>query len=567
MTTALIIDPGLAVVQGHNYGALLRISAELSRIRVKYTCLASIQADATVRKHGAPVLPTKGLWWRRQGNRPEFLAHTVEMARQFCLSFDEQGASTDLLVFPCCDAVQVQALAMALRRREWLPAPQIVMWILIPEFLEEYGGAFAALKDAVGDERKIAVYCETGAMAAVLSSIIGLDVGVAPGANMAGVTGTGRRRAGNAAPNLVSMGVNNTAKGYDLFPGAIKRVLQSNADVTFWIHGVLTGAAQAANLPVFDLLSKMDKRVRTSNAVLTPEEYLHHLLQADLLLLPYDETAYRMRGSGLFNEARELGIPIVATRGCSFAQPAFDEGWGVEIVERSPSGVAEAILTAVSRLPELTARARVAASSGSNSVATVLHKVVAKIGSRKDGADATKRSAPVLPVAQPLSGFLFSKVTLSNGAVLRGGSPLALRKLMPWLPVRTQLSLLTSSVIGTSSAPYQYSALLDVDRTVTRRLEPGNLLIADVYIEVLAGTVGIVWVDGDGQPLQDSERYALEMPGTQRVVVSIPFERAHRLVFRNAATTAIAASFRVCRLTVSTTVEPESWRAQTSDHA
>jgi glycosyltransferase involved in cell wall biosynthesis len=559
MTTALIIDPGLAAVQGHNFGALLRISAELSRLDVEHACLVSIEADATVRKHGAPVLPKKGLWWRSQGTRSEFLAHAVEMARQFCFSFDEQ-ASIDLLVFPCCDAVQVQALAMALQRRERSPAPDIVMWVLIPDFLEEYGGAFAALKAAVGDDRKIAVYCETAAMAAALGGIIGLEVGAVPSANVAGVSGKGRKRAGNIVPNLVSMGVGNTAKGYDLFPGAVERVLQSNADVTFWIHGVLTSDDQAQNLPAFDLLSKMGRRVRTSNAVLTPEEYLRHLLQADLLLLPYDDAVYKVRGSGLFNEARELGIPVVATRGCSFAQPAFEQGWGVEIVERNPGGVAEAILSAVSRLPELTERAGAAASAGSDGVATVLRDTVAKIRGRQDGADASRRAAAAAPAAQPLPTSLFSKVTLSNGAVLHGDAPVLLRKLMPWLPVRAQLSLLSRSVVGTSPEPYHYSVLVDVDRAAAHRFEPGRLLIVEVLIEVLAGAVGIVWVDGSGQPLQDTERYALEMPAVQRVVVSIPAVRAHRLVFRNVAAVATAASFRLRRLSVSKIVEPESWR-------
>lgn len=565
MTTALIIDPGLAVVQGHNYGAMLRISAELSRLDVRHSCLGSIQADAAVRKHGMPVLPQKGLWWRRQGTRSEFLVHAVEMARQFCFSFDERGAPADLLIFPCCDAVQVQALAMALRQRQPLPAPHVVMWVLMPEFLEEYGEAFAALKHAVGDERKIAVYCETAAMAAALSSVIGLDVGVVPGANVAGPNGKSRKRAANAVPHLVSMGVGNTAKGYDLFPGTVERVLQSNVDVTFWIHGVLTSADQAPTVPVFEVLSKMGERVRTSNAVLTPEEYLLNLLQADLLLLPYDETVYRMRGSGLFNEAREIGIPIVATRGCSFAQPAFDEGWGVEIVERSPDGVAAAVLTAVDRLPELAAQATLAANASGDGVATVLRNTVAAISSQDDRSRPLNGASLALPAAQPPLRSLFSRIALSNGAALHGDSPLG--RLMPWLPMRAQLSLLTSSVVTTSAIAYHYSVLLDVDRSVTRRLDPGSLLVAEAFIEVLAGAIGIVWVDGDGHPIQESERYALEMPGVQRLVVSTPCERAHRLVFRNAANDGIAGTFKVCRLNVSTIVEPESWHVELRQHA
>ena len=194
------------------------------------------------------------------------------------------------------------------------------------------------------------------------------------------------RRAGNAAPNVISMGVGNTAKGYDLLPGAVARVLRSNDDVTFWIHGVVANSNRAHNLAIFESLSNMGRRVVTSNAVLTPEEYLAHLLQADLVLLPYDEKVYGMRGSGVFNEAREIGIPIVATRGCGFAAPAFRQGWGVEIAERSPSGVAEAILEAVSRLPELTARAAdaAAAKSGGDGVAMVLQKAVRIVNSQDE---------------------------------------------------------------------------------------------------------------------------------------------------------------------------------------
>ena len=558
MTTALIIDPGLTVAHGHNYSALLRIGAELSRLGVKHTCLASVQADAVVRKHAVPVLPKKGLWWRLQETRSEFLAHVEEMGGQLSLAFGEQENPADLLVFPCCDAVQVQALAMILRRRMPLPAPHIVMWILLPEVLEECSGAFASLKEAVSDERRIAVYCETTAMAETLGNLIGLQVGVAPSANLAGVNGKGRRRAGNAAPKVICTGVGNTAKGYDLLPGALARVLRSNDDVTFWIHGVVANSNQAHNLAIFKSLSNMGRRVVTSNAVLTPEDYLAHLLQADLVLLPYDEKVYGMRGSGVFNEAREIGIPIVATRGCGFATPAFCQGWGVEIAERSPIGVAEAILEAVSRLPELTARAAdaAAAKSGGDGVAMVLQKAVRTVNSQDEsgGKGASRAAGWTLPVAKPLSKSLFSKIALSNGAVVRGSLPVAIRKLIPRLPGRG-LSVLTDALIATSTIPYHYSVLLHVDGAVTRWLEPGSLLMVEIFVEVLAGEIGIVWVDDGGQPLQDSERYALATPGFQRVVVSIPVDRARCLVFRNVATTATAALFRVVRLNASSITE------------
>lgn len=564
MTTALIIDPGLTAAHGHNYGALLRIGAELSKLDVRHTCLASVQADAVVRKHAAPVLPKKGLWWRQQETRSEFLAHAEEMGRQLSFALSEQENPADLLIFPCCDAVQVQALAMILRRRMPLPAPHIVMWILLPEMLEEYSGAFASLREAVSDERRIAVYCETTAMAETLGNLIGLQVAAVPSANLAGVNGKGRRRVGHAAPNVVSMGVGNAAKGYDLLPGAIERVLRSNDDVTFWIHGVVGNSDRAHNLPIFESLSNLGRRVAVSNAALTPEEYLDHLMQADLLLLPYDEKVYGIRGSGVFNEAREIGIPIVATRGCGFAAPAFSQGWGVEIVERSSSGVADAILDGVSRLPELTARAAAAAESGGDGVAMVLHKAVRTVNGQDEagGIGASRGVGWTFPVAQPLSKSLFSKISLSNGAGVRGSLPFAIRKLISRLPTRGQLSPLTDALISTSPIPHHYSVLLHVDGAVTRWLEPRSLLIVEVYIEVFGGEIGIVWVDDCGQPLQDSERYALATPGIQRVVVSIAVDRARCLVFRNVATTATAALFRVVRLNASSVLEAEPPQVQ-----
>src|SRR5262249_38616829 len=157
MVTALIIDPGLFLEQGHNYSALLRLKAELSKLGVACACLASIHADAVVRSEAVPALPTKGLWWRSQNTPVEFSAHAAELAKQLSLAFNHQERQPDLLVLPCCDAVQVQAVALNLQRRKWGLAPHLVMWFLFPERLDECRAAFSTLRKAVGDDRKIAV--------------------------------------------------------------------------------------------------------------------------------------------------------------------------------------------------------------------------------------------------------------------------------------------------------------------------------------------------------------------------------------------------------------------------
>jgi glycosyltransferase involved in cell wall biosynthesis len=78
----------------------------------------------------------------------------------------------------------------------------------------------------------------------------------------------------------------------------------------------------------------------------------------------------------VFTEAQRLGIPVIATQGCAFAQPAFEGGWGVEIADYSSEGVACAALAALGRLEELSARAGIAAREASDTLDFILGETV-----------------------------------------------------------------------------------------------------------------------------------------------------------------------------------------------
>ncbi len=72
-----------------------------------------------------------------------------------------------------------------------------------------------------------------------------------------------------------------------------------------------------------------------------------------------------------------MGIPVVVSKGCGFAQAAFEQGWGVEIAQRDEAGVAQAVRQALGRLDDLTARARSArAAMAGNDAATILRTAV-----------------------------------------------------------------------------------------------------------------------------------------------------------------------------------------------
>jgi glycosyltransferase involved in cell wall biosynthesis len=205
-------------------------------------------------------------------------------------------------------------------------------------------------------------YCETAGMAAAYRDVIGLKIGVAPGPGL--LTEAAPRRTGRRPGRILGgqtvacIGFANESKGYRLLPGALERILAEDRDVRFMIHGVFSGSDAADQGPVFERLAGLGPRVVVGTDVLSPADYLAWLRQADLLLLPYDPDVYRTRGSGVFAEARSMGIPVVATRGCGFAQPAFDQGWGVPIADRHEAGVALGVLQALGRLDELTRRAQ-----------------------------------------------------------------------------------------------------------------------------------------------------------------------------------------------------------------
>ena len=212
--------------------------------------------------------------------------------------------------------------------------------------------------------------------------LIGLEVGAMPAPGLLMPARGPRHRAGDRPPTVLCIGFANRPKGYGLLPEAIEQVL-GHRDVRFLIHGIVKGSDAEDDQPIFDRLATLDDRVTVRQDVLSDRDYATLLGEADLLLLPYDPAVYRTRGSGVFTDARKIGLPVVATGTAAFAGPAFEQGWGVAIAEHSASGVAAAVLTALERLDDLTSRAAAIAERGPDELGPLFQKIVAEIQSEK----------------------------------------------------------------------------------------------------------------------------------------------------------------------------------------
>lgn len=390
---ALIIDPAAHSLGGHHFNAVQRLQGELGKLGVAAPCLGSAYADRRVVDELActPTF-TRSVYGRSYATPAEFDDSVAETGRQLGEAMRRSGGP-DLVILPCGDQVLAMALARQLKRSWSRTRPHILLWLLYgPHHLKapdhpagaalagEARAAFAALAANAGAVR---AYCETPAMADFYRGLVPFEVGVMPGPGLAARARTARTAAG---PPIVScIGFANRAKGYRLLPQAMQHVLDHRRDVRFRIHGIVKGSDAEADQPMFDRLAGLDRRVEVRQDVLTSDEYLARLAEADLLLLPYDPDVYRWRGSGVFADAHHVGIPVVAPKECAFARPAFDDGWGVAMKDYDDTSLGIAVLEALHRLGSLSACAAAAASRVRDDFGRVLRASVEGLAARPAG--------------------------------------------------------------------------------------------------------------------------------------------------------------------------------------
>ena len=382
---ALIIDPAVHSLGGHHFNAVQRLQAELARLGVAAPCLGSAYADRRVVEELActPTF-TRSVYGRSYATPAEFAESVEETSRQLAGAMRRSG-TPDLIILPCCDQVSAMALARQLRRSWSRPQPRILLWLLYgphhlrtpnaPATAEPSGEARAAFAELAANAGRVEAYCETPAMADFYRGLVPFEVGVLQGP---GLAAHARKAKPTGGPPVVScIGFANRAKGYRLLSEALPLVLARHRDARFMIHGIVKGSDAEADQPLFDRLAGLGERVEVRQEVLTSDEYLARLAEADLLLLPYHPDVYRRRGSGVFADAHHVGIPVVAPKECAFARPAFDEGWGVAMKEYDGNSLGLAVLDALPQLDALAARASEAAGRAGDDLRRILGAAVA----------------------------------------------------------------------------------------------------------------------------------------------------------------------------------------------
>ena len=110
---------------------------------------------------------------------------------------------------------------------------------------------------------------------------------------------------------------------------------------------------------------------------------------------------------------------------------------------------------------------------------------------------------------------------------------------------QSALAPMLDVIIDTSPVSYRYAIVTTVAPQMASNLKGGGLVTAEISVEVTVGQLGIVWTDAEYYPIAATERFVSAMPGIQRVLVSVPSERVHHLVFRNTTADLTATSFKL----------------------
>lgn len=360
--TCLILDPALRVSAGHHLNAAQHIMRAATAAGFETRILASRFATGAV-THGLGAAPvfTNSAYSIGAGTQE---AYDRYAATTFDALLSGMGAGIplpELIVLPTADAALAEALA---RYLELFPAdlrPGVIAWLLLPrEFLrmntpDVRGGTprgFHRLDAALGPG-KLMVFGETEAVQASFAKDFSAPIQIAPSPSTALQAVTPIRRDGDVPRVFSAFGHIRPGKGFELLPEAMASAAAGRDDIAFRIHATPNAPDHAALLAA---MQDAGNSVEVIGRELDGAEYETLLHGADVAILPYDPVAYRERGSGVFNECEQLGTPVIAPVGCSFAARAIAQGRAVGMDGYGPEALAQAIITAADQYETLSAR-------------------------------------------------------------------------------------------------------------------------------------------------------------------------------------------------------------------
>ena len=381
----LIIEPSLKGYAGHCHNDVLSLEQMIHQAGMNCTALISRSASAEIiSQHQAEPIFRHNPYQR--ASRPGlagFLKITGGLYLSLATFLRKAPVRYDCVVLRTASQ-ELLAVVADLVHAGLLPSSVRVMaWLLFEPAWNtraiarhrarheaEYRRALSRLETILDSKDQISLYTELKELSALHSECLQRPVVLCEVPNLARRDDHPTRRGSNEPVRIMMLGYAAEDKGYGLLADAIRHLRDRGILAEFHVHAASDRFNPSAMPAYIAQLQALQPPIHFSSTSLDEAKYMDWLKRADLLLLPYRMPDYARRGSGIYNQASLLGIPMVVNTQVPFAAEALAEERAVHMSEYTSLALAEAIERALADLEGLQSRALQAAQRQAHKVAT-----------------------------------------------------------------------------------------------------------------------------------------------------------------------------------------------------
>jgi glycosyltransferase involved in cell wall biosynthesis len=285
-------------------------------------------------------------------------------------------SSEDLVYFPNILQNQVQGVALWLMRLPPERRPAVALMFRYLNHAMDYVQARQnkemialyyrfAVRQLLASHPRTLICADTTELCSAYQKICSVPVHELPNPmDVSALLAGAAARPANDRPVVVYQGHTSPLRGFHFLPEIVERCAALNPRPRFVIQVQNRDAVPSMGLsPVLERLERLPRdQVELINSALSQADYLALLARADVVLLPYTPTFYGAGSSGVFTEAASVGKVVVACQGTVPARQGRDYQLGVVAATQwTPAAMADAVASALQRLPELRAQSETAA--------------------------------------------------------------------------------------------------------------------------------------------------------------------------------------------------------------
>ncbi len=381
----VLIDPTLKIIHGHFFNYAKSISDAAAWVGVPFLALGSLGVAEEISSQ-LDVVPTfqrsylDDLFRHPEAGTPgeghaqyDFAMANAEFYNDMAKALPRVGVS-DVLLMPTLNHRQLLAWSWFLNRWPSGLCPEVVLFLRFTYYQSTGDGGLglhsnvlflsqtlAALQQAAPG-RCLRLVTDSDGLAKEYRQWTSLPIEVLPIPH----TATGKAGEGDAGVppkkegrlRFIIMGDAREEKGVPLVALALAQLAQRPdfGTMEFVLQAFIGSRHHVAMEPFLDAFRQLEQageNVTLIDRALDEAAYHAFLTSADVVLIPYQKTAYFSRTSGIFTEAVANGKPVVVTEGTWMSGQLGDSGAGVLCADGSAESLAEAILKVRDSYPVL----------------------------------------------------------------------------------------------------------------------------------------------------------------------------------------------------------------------